>query len=72
MSKNTKEKIETNMAKNNILDRAFQGVAAFVLVFFAFRGVEHYVRLAYPFNALAAASFIVFVLYVLLSPMWRK
>ena len=69
----TYKKAEANMARNNVIDRIFQGVAAFVILALAFQDLtSRYINNDDLLMRMAlGAGFIVVVLWALVSPMFR-
>lgn len=67
------EKMERNVARNNFLDRAFQGLGAAALVLLAYQDLlKHFVVAVYPMNYVLAAGFLVLIGYMILSPLFRR
>ena len=72
MSATTIEKATRNEARNNFLDRAFQGVGAAGLLALAYQDLlSHFVRAIYPINYALAGAALVFIVYIVLAPLFR-
>jgi hypothetical protein len=57
---------------NTLLDRALQGVGAGVIIFLAFYEILRHVRATEPVNYILAAGAIVFLLYLMVAPTFRR
>jgi hypothetical protein len=65
--------VERNVARNNALDRAFQGVGAAALTALAYQDVlHHFIRAVYPLNYVLAGGAIIFIGYMIIAPLFRK
>lgn len=63
---------EQNMARNSLIDRAFQGVSAAALVGLAYQDlISKYVHAVQPLNFVLGGIAIVFILYCVLAPLFR-
>ena len=68
----TKQTAEENTAKNNIIDRIFMGAGVFSLLTLSFLGLLKYISAPKPISYLLAGAGVVFVVYLVLSPIYRK
>jgi len=65
--------MERNVARNNFLDRAFQGIGAAALLALAYQDLlSRYVHAIYPINYALAGFGLVFIVYIVLAPLFRK
>lgn len=71
MTKQT-TKLESSMARNNIIDKGMSGAAAAVIVLLAFDAVLKHVRAAQPASYLLAGAVIAFLSYLIVAPIARK
>jgi hypothetical protein len=61
------------MAKNSVLDRGFQGISAAALVGLAYQDlISKYIHAIYPLNYALGGIAIVFILYCVLAPLFRR
>lgn len=70
--KTSKQTIESNMAHNNILDRVFQGISVGIVLVLAYKELLIHIKAPEPISYVLAGGVIGVLVYMLLSPMFRK